>query len=89
MKIELVHSEMEAALTAYVINQGFDVSGKAVNVHMVAGRGTNGFTANISIVPPEQAEKQAAPAEVDDREDPSLGDTTAAVEPDDQTSLFP
>ena len=51
MKINLVQSEIQEALTEFVSNQGFDVSGKDVIVTMIAGRGKKGHSANIEILP--------------------------------------
>jgi hypothetical protein len=51
MQINLVQSEIQEALTEFVSNQGFDVSGKDVVVTMVAGRGKKGHSAIIEILP--------------------------------------
>ena len=51
MQINLVQSEIQEALTEFVSNQGFDVSGKDVIVTMIAGRGKKGHSANIEILP--------------------------------------
>ena len=51
MQINLVQSEIQEALTEFISNQGFDVSGKDVFVTMIAGRGKKGHSANIEILP--------------------------------------
>jgi hypothetical protein len=51
MQINLVQSEIQEALTEFISNQGFDVSGKDVVVTMIAGRGEKGHSANIEILP--------------------------------------
>lgn len=49
MKIQLNDNEIKTALIEYVSSQGIDISGKAVEVDMVAGRKDNGFSATIDI----------------------------------------
>ena len=51
MKIELNHEEIEAALKAYVGQQGINIDNKAISVDMTAGRGEKGYTASITIEP--------------------------------------
>lgn len=51
MQIQLQHDEIEAALVEFIATQGFPLEGKKVSVEMKAGRGDNGYTAVISIVP--------------------------------------
>lgn len=49
MRIEVDQSEIEEALANYIMSQGIDVTGKSVDITMVAGRKPNGFSANIVI----------------------------------------
>ena len=93
MKVMLNDAEIKVALVDYVVGQGIDVSGKEVVVDMTAGRGENGFSANIDIVDArvESAtvsdETEAVPTE----SNPLGEDVIAATpeEPDDSTNLFP
>ena len=49
MKIILGQNEIEVALTEYISNQGISIKGKHVEIDMTAGRGVNGFTAELNI----------------------------------------
>ena len=49
MKIDLNQSEIETALVAYIADQGIDLTGKNIEVSLVAGRGVNGHSASIEI----------------------------------------
>ncbi len=48
MRITLVQNEIEEALKQYVESQG--IAGKFTDINIIAGRGANGFTAEIDIV---------------------------------------
>ena len=49
MQITLNHNEIEEAITQFIGNQGIDIADKCTQVSMVAGRGTNGFSATVDI----------------------------------------
>jgi len=49
LKIDLNQSEIETALVAYIADQGIDLTGKSIEVSLVAGRGVNGHSASIEI----------------------------------------
>lgn len=49
MQITLNHDEIVNAIEQYVSNQGITVDGKKTEVNMIAGRGSNGFSATIAI----------------------------------------
>ena len=55
MDITLKNAEINQALEEYVSNQGINLGGKHVEVTFTAGRGTNGNTAVVSIMNPEDA----------------------------------
>ena len=93
MKVMLNDAEIKVALVDYVVGQGIDVSGKEVVVDMTAGRGENGFSANIDIV-----DARVESATVSDKteavptESNPLGEDAVEAppeEPDDSTNLFP
>lgn len=93
MKVMLNDAEIKIALVNYVVGQGIDISGKDVNVDMTAGRGENGFSANIDIV---DASLESVETEVSGTDDVSplpADDAPNGVaseeEPDDSTNLFP
>lgn len=48
MRITLVQNEIEEALKQYVESQG--IVGNFTDINIIAGRGANGFTAEIDIV---------------------------------------
>jgi hypothetical protein len=49
MQITLNQDEIEKAIITYVGNQGISITGKNVDVTLVAGRGPNGMSATIDI----------------------------------------
>ena len=49
MQITLDHNEIVNAIEQYVGNQCITVEGKKTEVNMIAGRGSNGFSATIVI----------------------------------------
>ena len=49
MRITLNQSEIEQALRQFVSSQGIDIQGKQVEVSLTAGRGINGFSAELTI----------------------------------------
>jgi len=57
VKIILTEVDIKAALTESISQQGFNLTGKRVEVSMTAGRGTNGHTAQLEILPEETAEE--------------------------------
>jgi len=50
MKLTFNSEEIEQALISYVSSQGISLSDKQVSVHMTAGRGQNGYSAELDIV---------------------------------------
>ena len=78
MKLTFNSQEIEQALIEFVANQGISLADKQVEVHMVAGRGSNGFSAELDITAKQNVTdiKSAIPA--------SLAPTSAqTIEPDD------
>lgn len=53
MQITLNESEIVQAIKDYIGNQGIGVTDKHLEVSMVAGRGANGYSANIEIMAKE------------------------------------
>jgi len=51
MKITLSETDLKDAIQKYISRMGVDLSDKRVEVTMTAGRGTNGHTANLEILP--------------------------------------
>ena len=49
MRITLNQAEIEQALRQYAVSQGIDIQGKQVEVSLTAGRGPNGFSAELNI----------------------------------------
>jgi len=49
MQVTLNQAEIERAIIAFVGNQGISITGKNVEVTLVAGRGPQGMTASIDI----------------------------------------
>jgi len=65
MQITLNHTEIEEAIIEYVGNQGISIQGKSTAVAMVAGRGSNGYSATVDILADSQVatpDQQADPA---------------------------
>lgn len=54
MNILLNQNEIEEALKEYVSNLGVDLNNKAIEVFLTAGRGDNGYKAEISITAKSQ-----------------------------------
>ena len=48
MRVTLVQSEIEEALKQYLISQG--IGGNFTEINIIAGRGANGFTAEVDTV---------------------------------------
>ena len=51
MDITLKQEEIATALVDYISGQGINLDNKDVDVSLIAGRGTNGHTATISVTP--------------------------------------
>jgi hypothetical protein len=49
MQITLNQDEIEKAIITYVGNQGISITGKHVDVTLIAGRAPNGMSASINI----------------------------------------
>lgn len=49
MQITLNQDEIEKAIITFVGNQGISITGKHVDVTLIAGRGPNGMSATIDI----------------------------------------
>ena len=75
MQITLDHQEIEKAIIEYVEHQGITLTGQNTEVTMIAGRGTNGYSANVRINP-QQANGDTPP--VTDTVQPK--DTTPSIE---------
>ena len=50
MQITLNHDEIIDAVTQYIADQGIKIKDKKTEVTMIAGRGTNGYSATVDIV---------------------------------------
>ena len=55
MKLTFNSQEIEQALIDFVSNQGINLSDKEVSVNMTAGRGVNGYSAELNIVTKQHA----------------------------------
>ena len=88
MKIDLNQDEIEAAIVAYVTDQGINLAGKGTDVTMTAGRGERGFTATVELVGKARrtnvaAVVEAAGAAVEEpAADASLDDSSPADVPE-------
>lgn len=51
MQIVLNEDEMKSAIRDYITSQGLDTLGKEIEVDLTAGRGANGFSASINLIP--------------------------------------
>lgn len=49
MRIVLDQRDIEKALDAYIEHLGFDLDNKSTSVDLTAGRGANGFTAEVTV----------------------------------------
>lgn len=58
MQINLNQSEIETAIKLYIVEQGFYLYGKDVEISFTAGRGTNGLTAEVDIEQSEEDEQE-------------------------------
>ena len=86
MRITLEHTEIEAALVAYIGSQGINIEGKDIDVSMTAGRGDNGYTASISIKEGKVATLESISTE-SSTVDPE-GTDEASDDTSDDTALF-
>jgi len=72
MKITLSETDLKDAIQQYISQMGVDLSNKRVEISMTAGRGTNGHTANLEILPldlvdnPDDQDSDAAPDTAED-----------------------
>jgi hypothetical protein len=55
MQITLDSSEIKQAIVSFVRDQGIDLTNTDVEVGMTAGRGVNGTTATVDIIPKRSA----------------------------------
>jgi len=51
MRVTLHNDEINQALKAYISSAGISLSGKDVEINIIAGRGTNGTSAEMDINP--------------------------------------
>lgn len=49
MLIQLRQTEIEAALQMYISSQGFNLTGRQVDISFTSGRGNNGISADVDI----------------------------------------
>lgn len=49
MRITVNQDNIEEALVEWISGQGLDIEGKTIEISMTAGRGKNGYSAEISI----------------------------------------
>jgi len=66
MIVHLDQNEIHTALIEYISNQGYPVAGKKVDVTLIAGRGKNGHSAQLSF----ETVKQQIPLDNDPITDP-------------------
>lgn len=75
MKITLNDTEIKKGLVDYIASQGINLDGSTVEVDLTAGRGPNGYSADVSIVPnpdaPSTASKFVAPGKAVEPKDDS------------------
>ena len=86
MKLTFNSQEIEQALIEFVANQGISLADKQVEVHMVAGRGQNGFSAELDITAKQNVTdiKSAIPASLA----LSVEEEDVDVEPMDETPVI-
>lgn len=81
MRITLNENEIKEALVRYVAGQGVDVSGRNVEVSMTAGRGANGYTADIDITDAKPVLERVYAASVDKgNTEPGITETGVAAQ---------
>lgn len=82
MQVTLKQAEIEAALQSYIVEEGVNVSGKQVNVSLIAGRGSNGMSAVIDI--------DAIGSEVDTENEVAIPENESVVESvvNEETPIF-
>lgn len=93
MQITINQDEIVEAIENYIGNQGIGMAGKRLDVSMVAGRGGNGFSANIEILPEEYLSEDtpqpdADPVKTTDVESDDDGSEKTEVPTGDSDSLF-
>lgn len=62
MQITLSENEIKVALEDYVAKQGIQLDGITTEINLSAGRGTNGHTAEINLIPKGTGKKKATPS---------------------------
>jgi len=72
VKINLDEQEIQNALVEYINLQGIDLSNKAVEVTLTAGRGVNGHSAQIDIMPLEKKEGEEGETKPSDEEQQAI-----------------
>lgn len=98
MIITINEDEIKAGCKRFVADQGIGVAGQIVEVHLTAGRGANGFTATVELLPNTTATTNSLSAGVEDpevvaEEEKLVEEPVEEVEPeeapdDDEDSLF-
>ena len=74
MEIIMKQDEIEKALKDYVgtTGLGIDLSGRDINIDLKAGRGENGHTAHIEIIPIVKAVEESPDATDPDEDDQGI-----------------
>jgi len=75
MNITLNDDEIKDGLVAYIATQGIDLNQKHIEVSLTAGRGPNGYSADVMIVP-------------NANDVPAVTAVEVTEEPEDNTTVF-
>lgn len=62
MDITLNQDEIETAVREFIGNQGIDISNKLMEISLTAGRGPNGHSASVTLLPEPEPEIAEDPA---------------------------
>jgi hypothetical protein len=74
MQITLNQDEIEKALKNYVASQGISITGKHVDVTLIAGRAPNGMSASINISNDDAPSNVATPRSLNKPEETTVID---------------
>ena len=93
MKIILIQTEIEEAIKAY-ISDTVNLNDRTLSVDLTAGRGSIGFSAEISVTSNSKEDERDAPAatsvptKLEQVKAPTEKSSTSKEEPADDVSLF-
>lgn len=72
MEIRLKETELKSAVKLWIENEGFSLENKTVTIDFTAGRGTNGFSAEVdvnNIVSPDDTAEEAVQVDLPEEEE--------------------